>query len=37
MYSIILDVMLITIGICITILTVGATIMMVKDFKDDMR
>jgi hypothetical protein len=37
MYSIILDVMLITVGICITILTLGATIMMVKDFKDDMR
>ena len=37
MYSQILDVVFITMAVCITILVVGATIMMVKDLKDDMR
>ena len=36
MISKMIDIFLFTLLICITTLTVGATIMMIKDFKDDM-
>jgi len=37
MYSIVLNTFLIIMAVCISVITIGATIMMVKDFKDDMR
>jgi hypothetical protein len=37
MISTMIDVLLFTLLGCITILTVGATIMLIKDFIDDMR
>jgi len=37
MISAVIDICLITSAICITILIIGATFMMIKDIKDDMR
>ena len=37
MISTMIDILLFTMLGCVTVITVGATIMMIKDFKDDMR
>ena len=37
MYSLILDICFITVAVCLTVLILGATFMMAKDIKDDMR
>lgn len=37
MYSMILDICFITMAVCLAVIILGATIMMVKDFKDDLK
>jgi hypothetical protein len=37
MYSLILNICFITVAVCLTLIMVGVTILMAKDFKDDMR